>query len=58
MVSYWREEAARQKEVLALRVSLTKDRAGDQPEDVVPPIQLDEEVDCSMRREKPSTTRQ
>ena len=46
VVSYWRQEAARQKEVLALRVSLTEHRAGDQPEEMGPPIQLDEEANC------------
>lgn len=46
VVSYWRQEAARQREVLALRVSLTKYRAGDQPEDLGPPLELNEEADC------------
>ena len=50
VVSYWRQEAARQKEVLALRVSLTKYRAGDQPEDVGPPIQLDEAANCTREK--------
>ena len=45
VVSYWRQEAARQKEVLTLRVSPTKN-SGDQSEDMGPPLELNEEADC------------
>ena len=45
VVSYWRQEAARQKEVLTLRVSPTKN-SGDQSEHMGPPLELNEEAEC------------
>ena len=50
VISHWQQEAARQKKVLALRMSLMQDRAGDPPEDVGPPTQFDEEADYIHRK--------
>lgn len=44
--AYWQQEAARQKKLLALWVSLTKYHAGDHPEDTGTPIQRNEDADC------------
>lgn len=50
LASYWQQEAARQKEVSTLRVSLTKDHVGDQPENMRSPLELNEEADCIPER--------
>ena len=42
----WRQEAARQKNLLALRASLIEYRADDQPEDMRTAIHHDEDADC------------
>ena len=50
LASYWQQEAARQKEVLTLRASLTRDRVVDQPENMRSTLELNEETDCVPER--------
>ena len=50
VVSYWRQEAARQKEALARWTSLIKCRADDLPEDKGRPIDHNEEADCILEK--------
>ncbi|KAK0510051.1 hypothetical protein JMJ35_007445 [Cladonia borealis] len=45
VVAYWQQEAARQKEALALRLALTKHHADDHPGDMGTPVQHDEDAD-------------
>ena len=46
VVAYWRQEAARQKEVLARWMSLVKCRADDLPKDKGRPVDHNQEADC------------
>ena len=57
VVAYWQQEAARQKEALALWLALTKHHANDHPGDMGHLYSTTKMLMRSLRKGKPSTTR-